>query len=91
MLLLTAMRWGALQWPLTVPFPTVTASCPAEAAACLISDSQPKNLGRVRDGPQWDGTATIIKYVDGDLCPDKIRKRSTTIRFICSDGPVVSA
>lgn len=67
-----------------------TASCPAEAAACLVSDSKPKNLGRVRDGPQWDGTTTIIKYVDGDLCPDKIRRKSTTIRFLCSDGPVSS-
>ncbi|XP_055982014.1 cation-independent mannose-6-phosphate receptor isoform X3 [Sorex fumeus] len=64
--------------------------CPPEAAACLISDSRPVNLGRVRDGPQWDNGATIIKYVDGDLCPDKIRKKSTIIRFTCTNGPVSS-
>nr|XP_045014516.1 cation-independent mannose-6-phosphate receptor [Jaculus jaculus] len=65
--------------------------CPPEAAACLLDGSKPVNLGRVRDSPQWtDGGVTVLKYVDGDLCPDKVRKRSTTIRFTCSENQVNS-
>ncbi|XP_037673819.1 cation-independent mannose-6-phosphate receptor [Choloepus didactylus] len=64
--------------------------CPPEAAVCLLGSSKPVNLGRVKDSPQWrDGTA-ILKYVDGDLCPDRIRKKSTTIRFTCSESQVNS-
>ncbi|XP_014444729.1 cation-independent mannose-6-phosphate receptor [Tupaia chinensis] len=64
--------------------------CPPEAAVCLLNGSKPLNLGRVRDGPQWRDGATVIVYVDGDLCPDQIRKRSTTIRFSCSESQVNS-
>lgn len=69
--------------------------CPPEAAACLVGGPRPVNLGRVKDSPQWKDGVTILQYVDGDLCPDGIRKKSTTIRFTCnenqmvSDGPVV--
>ncbi|XP_014304449.1 LOW QUALITY PROTEIN: cation-independent mannose-6-phosphate receptor [Myotis lucifugus] len=62
--------------------------CPPEAAACLLNGSKPVNLGRVRDGPQQKDGVTVLKYVDGDLCPDKIRKKSTTIRFTCSENQV---
>lgn len=48
------------------------------------------NLGRVRDGPQWRDGMTVLEYADGDLCPDQIRKKSTTIRFTCSESQVVS-
>lgn len=68
----------------------VVEPCPPEAAVCLLDGSKPVNLGRVRDGPQWTGGVIVLKYVDGDLCPDKIRKRSTIIRFTCSDNQVVS-
>ncbi|XP_012590642.1 PREDICTED: cation-independent mannose-6-phosphate receptor [Condylura cristata] len=64
--------------------------CPPEAAVCLLSDSKPVNLGRVSDGPSWKDGATVLMYVDGDWCPDKVRKRSTTIRFTCSDKHAVS-
>ncbi|KAH0519980.1 Cation-independent mannose-6-phosphate receptor [Microtus ochrogaster] len=64
--------------------------CPPEAAVCLLDGSKPVNLGKVRDGPQWTGGVTVLKYVDGDLCPDKIQKRSTIIRFTCSDSQVSS-
>lgn len=68
----------------------LTEPCPPEAAACLLSGSKPVNLGRVSEGPQWRDGATVLKYVDGDLCPDQIRKKSTTIRFTCSESQVVS-
>lgn len=68
----------------------VAEPCPPEAAVCLLDGSKPVNLGKVRDGPQWTGGVTVLKYVDGDLCPDKIRRRSTIIRFTCSDNQVVS-
>ncbi|XP_045356158.1 cation-independent mannose-6-phosphate receptor [Leopardus geoffroyi] len=64
--------------------------CPPEAAVCLLGSSKPVNLGRVRDGPQWKDGSTILKYVDGDSCPDQIRKKSTTIRFTCSESQVNS-
>lgn len=74
----------------TLTVSCVADSCPPEAAACLLDGSKPVNLGKVKDGPQSTGGVTILKYVDGDLCPDKIRKRSTIIRFTCSDSQVVS-
>ncbi|XP_043744063.1 cation-independent mannose-6-phosphate receptor [Cervus elaphus] len=64
--------------------------CPPEAAVCLLGGPKPVNLGRVRDSPQWSQGLTILKYVDGDLCPDQIRKKSTTIRFTCSESHVNS-
>ncbi|XP_023074848.1 cation-independent mannose-6-phosphate receptor isoform X1 [Piliocolobus tephrosceles] len=67
-----------------------TEPCPPEAAACLLGGSKPVNLGRVRDGPQWKDGIIVLKYVDGDLCPDGIRKKSTTIRFTCSENQVNS-
>ncbi|XP_052025662.1 cation-independent mannose-6-phosphate receptor isoform X3 [Apodemus sylvaticus] len=67
-----------------------TEPCPPEAAVCLLDGSKPVNLGKVWDGPQWTGGVTVLKYVDGDLCPDKIRRRSTIIRFTCSDSQVNS-
>lgn len=83
------------QSPLHSPQQTLSVSCvaepcPPEAAVCLLNGSKPVNLGKVRDGPQWTGGVTVLKYVDGDLCPDKIQKRSTIIRFTCSDSQVVS-
>lgn len=57
---------------------------------CLVGGSKPVNLGRVRDGPQWKDGISVLKYTDGDLCPDQIRKKSTTIRFTCSENQVVS-
>uniref|UniRef100_A0A250YMQ6 Cation-independent mannose-6-phosphate receptor n=1 Tax=Castor canadensis TaxID=51338 RepID=A0A250YMQ6_CASCN len=67
-----------------------TEPCPPEAAVCLLDGSKPVNLGKVRDGPQWKEGVTVLKYVDGDWCPDKIRKKSTTIRFACSESQVNS-
>lgn len=71
-------------------YPGVAEPCPLEAAVCLLDGSKPVNLGRVRDSPQWKEGATVLKYVDGDMCPDQIRRKSTTIRFTCSENQVVS-
>lgn len=68
----------------------VAEPCPPEAAVCLVGGSKPVNLGRVRDGPQWKDGISVLKYTDGDLCPDQIRKKSTTIRFTCNENQVVS-
>lgn len=77
--------------PETLIVSLVAEPCPPEAAVCLLLDgSKPVNLGKVKDGPQWTAGVTVLKYVDGDLCPDKIRRRSTIIRFTCSDSQVVS-
>uniref|UniRef100_A0A8C0X744 Cation-independent mannose-6-phosphate receptor n=1 Tax=Castor canadensis TaxID=51338 RepID=A0A8C0X744_CASCN len=70
--------------------PQASEPCPPEAAVCLLDGSKPVNLGKVRDGPQWKEGVTVLKYVDGDWCPDKIRKKSTTIRFACSESQVLS-
>ncbi|XP_053769591.1 cation-independent mannose-6-phosphate receptor [Desmodus rotundus] len=64
--------------------------CPPEAAACLQTGSKPVSLGRVSDGPQWIDGVIVLKYVDGSSCPDRIRKKSTTIRFTCSESQVNS-
>ncbi|XP_015354170.2 cation-independent mannose-6-phosphate receptor [Marmota marmota marmota] len=63
-----------------------TEPCPPEAAVCLLDGSKPVNLGRVRDSPQWRDGVIVLKYTDGDLCPDKIRKKSATLRFTCSES-----
>ncbi|XP_027795386.2 cation-independent mannose-6-phosphate receptor [Marmota flaviventris] len=63
-----------------------TEPCPPEAAVCLLDGSKPVNLGRVRDSPQWRDGVVVLKYTDGDLCPDKIRKKSATLRFTCSES-----
>ncbi|XP_060061207.1 cation-independent mannose-6-phosphate receptor isoform X2 [Erinaceus europaeus] len=65
---------------------TAAEPCPSDAASCLLSGPKSVNLGRLRDGPQWsDGAlALTLKYTDGELCPDRVRRRSTTIRFSCS-------
>lgn len=78
------------QWSLLIVSACATDPCPPEAAVCLLGGPKPVNLGRVRDSPQWSQGLTLLKYVDGDLCPDQIRKKSTTIRFTCSESHVVS-
>lgn len=57
---------------------------------CLLNASKPVNLGRVSEGPQWKDGVAVLTYVDGDLCPDRIRRKSTTIRLTCSENQVVS-
>uniref|UniRef100_A0A4X2LI69 Cation-independent mannose-6-phosphate receptor n=1 Tax=Vombatus ursinus TaxID=29139 RepID=A0A4X2LI69_VOMUR len=66
-------------------------SCPPDAAVCLVEDSKCTALGRVSDGPQWSSEGTsILTYLNGDLCPDKIRRKMTTILLTCSESHVDS-
>ncbi|KAM5228759.1 cation-independent mannose-6-phosphate receptor [Ctenodactylus gundi] len=67
-----------------------TEPCPPEAAVCLLNGSKPVNLGKVQDSPQWSDGIPILRYVDGELCPDQIRRKSTTIRFSCNKNQVNS-
>ncbi|XP_075410409.1 cation-independent mannose-6-phosphate receptor isoform X1 [Tenrec ecaudatus] len=64
--------------------------CPLEAAACMLNASKTVNLGRVRDGPRWQDDSVILTYVDGDMCPDQIRKKSTIIRLTCNKNQLSS-
>ncbi|XP_068088128.1 cation-independent mannose-6-phosphate receptor [Hyperolius riggenbachi] len=59
------------------------ASCPYGAAACLIEGTKATNLGEPVTGPKWENTVAVLQYKNGDVCPDGIRKRTTTIRFMC--------
>lgn len=66
-------------------------SCPSDAAASLIEGTKCTNLGEVADGPRWENVTFILKYVNGDECPDKIRKRTTILRLKCDENRIVSA
>lgn len=48
------------------------------------------NLGEVADGPQWENGISVLKYINGEPCPDKIRKRTTILRLKCDENRVVS-
>ncbi|CAM5101789.1 unnamed protein product [Eretmochelys imbricata] len=65
-------------------------SCPSDAAACLVDGSKYINLGEVADGPQWENGISILKYINGEPCPDKIRKRTTILRLKCDESRVES-
>uniref|UniRef100_A0A8C4YRY5 Insulin like growth factor 2 receptor n=1 Tax=Gopherus evgoodei TaxID=1825980 RepID=A0A8C4YRY5_9SAUR len=65
-------------------------SCPSDAAACLVDGSKYINLGEVADGPRWENGISVLKYVNGEPCPDKIRKRTTIIRLKCDESRVES-
>uniref|UniRef100_A0A8C0J8H0 Insulin like growth factor 2 receptor n=1 Tax=Chelonoidis abingdonii TaxID=106734 RepID=A0A8C0J8H0_CHEAB len=65
-------------------------SCPSDAAVCLVDGSKYINLGEVADGPRWENGISVLKYVNGEPCPDKIRKRTTIIRLKCDESRVES-
>ncbi|XP_062406227.1 cation-independent mannose-6-phosphate receptor [Sardina pilchardus] len=59
-------------------------ACPSSAAACLrTTDDHYVSLGEAKTELQWDKTVLVLKYTDGQLCPDNVSKRTTTIRFKC--------
>lgn len=66
------------------------ASCPHGSAACLLEGNKAKNLGELASSPRWDSGVSVLQYKNGDHCPDGIRNRSTTIRFMCDLNQVVS-
>ncbi|XP_006264642.3 cation-independent mannose-6-phosphate receptor [Alligator mississippiensis] len=65
-------------------------SCPLNAAACLVDGSSYINIGEVAEGPRWENGITVLKYVNGDKCPDKIRKKMTILRLKCDESKVES-
>lgn len=64
-------------------------SCPSSAAACLKDGDEYVNLGEAEAGPQWDKNNLILKYTNGQACPDKKRNRTTIITFKCDPDKVV--
>lgn len=65
-------------------------SCPSDAAASLIEGTKCTSLGEVADGPRWENVTSILKYINGDQCPDKIRKKTTVLRLKCDESQIVS-
>ncbi|XP_034964504.2 cation-independent mannose-6-phosphate receptor isoform X1 [Zootoca vivipara] len=64
--------------------------CSPDSAACLMDGSKYINLGEVSEGIQWQNGIFVIKYINGEKCPDQIRKRSTIIRIKCDANAVDS-
>lgn len=65
-------------------------SIPTGAAACLTRGSSCINLGELADEPRWENGVSVLKYINGDLCSDSIRKRTTIIRFKCDETKINS-
>ncbi|XP_069788171.1 cation-independent mannose-6-phosphate receptor [Narcine bancroftii] len=63
--------------------------CPFRAAACLKTGNKYSSLGEVASGPKWQQPGLLIlQYENGDLCPDGIRNKTTTIRFKCDENAI---
>lgn len=65
-------------------------SCPSDAAASLIEGTKCTSLGEVADGPRWENVTFVLKYINGDQCPDKNRKKTTILRLKCDENRIVS-
>ncbi|XP_051469304.1 cation-independent mannose-6-phosphate receptor isoform X1 [Apus apus] len=67
-----------------------TSSCPSDASVSLVEGTKCTSLGEVADGPRWENNIFILKYINGDQCPDKIRKKSTILRLKCDESKIES-
>ncbi|XP_064014257.1 cation-independent mannose-6-phosphate receptor [Pogoniulus pusillus] len=65
-------------------------SCPSDAAAALVEGTRCTSLGQVVDGPRWENSVSVLKYVNGELCPDGIRRRATILRLKCDENRIES-
>ena len=63
--------------------------CPSDAAACLKEGEEYVGLGEANVGPSFEGGVLKLEYTGGQLCPDKLRKKSAIIRFQCDKDKVV--
>ncbi|KAJ8009057.1 hypothetical protein DPEC_G00084890 [Dallia pectoralis] len=63
--------------------------CPANAASCQKTGERYASLGETAAAPQWDQNVLLLKYKDGDLCPNG-QNKSTIIRFKCDPDKVDS-
>lgn len=68
----------------------VTGSCPSDAAACLVEGTSHINVGEVAEGLRLESGVLVLKYINGTVCPDQVRKKSTIIRFQCDENRVDS-
>uniref|UniRef100_A0A8B9Q9A9 Insulin like growth factor 2 receptor n=1 Tax=Apteryx owenii TaxID=8824 RepID=A0A8B9Q9A9_APTOW len=66
------------------------SSCPSDAAVSVMDGAKCISLGEVADGPQWENGISILKYVNGEQCPDKIRKKTTILRLKCDENRIES-
>ncbi|MGH0163075.1 UNVERIFIED_CONTAM: hypothetical protein FKN15_044134 [Acipenser sinensis] len=64
--------------------------CSSNAASCLKNGDKYTNLGETETGPQWENGVLVLKYINGDLCPDGHRNKTTIIRFKCDEDKVDS-
>ncbi|KAH0622428.1 hypothetical protein JD844_024730, partial [Phrynosoma platyrhinos] len=65
-------------------------SCPSEAAACLVDGSKYVSMGEVGSGLRWENNILVLIYLNGEKCPDQIRKKSAIIRFKCDENRIDS-
>ncbi|XP_027525200.1 cation-independent mannose-6-phosphate receptor [Corapipo altera] len=65
-------------------------SCPSDAAASLMEGTKCTSLGEVADGPWRENGISILKYINGEQCPDKIRKKTTILRLKCDESRIES-
>ncbi|XP_054826091.1 cation-independent mannose-6-phosphate receptor [Eublepharis macularius] len=72
-----------------VPYPSA-GFCPPDTAVCLKNGSQYVNLGEVAEGLQMEKGILVLKYINGEKCPDQIRKKSTIIRLLCDEDRIDS-
>ncbi|NWJ02858.1 MPRI protein, partial [Crypturellus undulatus] len=72
-----------------VPY-DATRSCPSDAAASIMDGAKCTSLGEVADGPQWENGISVLKYVNGEQCPDKIRRKTTILRLKCDEDRIES-
>ncbi|NWU92230.1 MPRI protein, partial [Upupa epops] len=72
-----------------VPY-DAASSCPSDAAASLVEGAKCTSLGEVADGPRWENGISVLKYINGEQCPDKIRRKTTILRFKCDESKIES-
>ncbi|XP_060687644.1 cation-independent mannose-6-phosphate receptor isoform X3 [Hemiscyllium ocellatum] len=64
-------------------------ACPLNAAVCLKNGSRYMNLGEVVAGPRWEEHGLLVlRYQNGDWCPDGRRNKTTSIRFKCDKDAI---
>ncbi|XP_028809164.1 cation-independent mannose-6-phosphate receptor isoform X2 [Denticeps clupeoides] len=58
-------------------------TCSSSSAACLKIGNTYVGLGQARSEPQLEKNVLVLRYTNGDKCPDGQRNKTTIIRFKC--------
>ncbi|XP_061097950.1 cation-independent mannose-6-phosphate receptor [Conger conger] len=66
-------------------------NCPSSSASCLKSGDQYVSLGEAESAPHLERDVLVLKYTDGDKCPNGQRNRTTILRFKCDKDKVDSS